>query len=105
MSVSDKAPQHAESSGPDLEMSDYVVLGHLIVESLEQNLITIAGIDAIGNLPQQLQRRVGEILEQEWVEAGTVDHVRQRAKSGFFFETFAAVTDVEQAFKIAERDG
>lgn len=94
-----------EPSDPYLKVSDDVVLYHLIVKGLKQDLITVACINAIGDLPQKLQRRVSKILEQERVEASTVDDVRQRAKSGFFLETFSAVADVEQTFKIAECDG
>lgn len=91
--------------GSHLEMGYDIVLDRLVVEGVHQHFITVTLADGIGNASDEGEELIGEIFVEVRLEAGLVEYVRQRSEASFFFVKLATVTDVQETFEVAKRDG
>lgn len=93
--------QHVKSH---LEVRDHIVLGRLVVESVQQDLISIAFTDGIRNASDEAEQLIGKVFVKERFEAGLVQYVGQRSEASLFLVELAAVANVQKTFEVAERD-
>jgi hypothetical protein len=87
-----------------LEVRDDIILDRLIVESIQQDLITVAFADGIGNASDEVEQLIGKVFVEVRLEASLVEDVGKRSQASLFFIELASVTDVQKAFEVAERD-
>lgn len=67
-----KAFRHADS---DLEVSDDIVLGFLVVERVQQDLVTIACIDSVGDVSDDSKECIGKIFVEVRLKSSAVQDV------------------------------
>lgn len=67
-----KAFRHADS---DLEVSDDIVLGFLVVERVQQDLVTVTRIDGVGGVSDDGKECIGEIFVEVRLETSAVEDV------------------------------
>jgi hypothetical protein len=87
-----------------LEMGDNIVLNLLIIESIQQDLITVTFADSIGNASDEVEELIGKVFVKVRLEASLVEDIGKRSEASLFFIEPARVADVQKALEVTERD-
>jgi hypothetical protein len=87
-----------------LEVRDDIILDGLIIESIQQDLITVAFTNGIGNASDEVEQLIGKVFVEVRLKASLVEDVGKRSEASLFFIELASVANVQEAFEVAERD-
>lgn len=86
------------------QVGDDIILLHVIVEGLVQDLISAASVKRVPHHPQDVESLIGEVFDEQRVDTCSADDIDHGPQTGLLLEELVAVAISDKGLEVTEAD-